>query len=298
MSTTTSRLSDMMPPSVLQQLQDSFAAISGYATLIVSPEGNPYTIPCGNCKPEMELLRSAVVQAGSSSAPAYARQCEKHYYAIPIQMGGAYLGSWLICCEQELAEQELTHISCHLSAINKVMECRQQPESLPGQASLRRREEEGERALLNKLIQALERSRAQAHAFSVAVVNIDGLAYANSAYGNDFGDMLLSNTASSIRTVIRADDIIGRLQGDSFVVALPGCDKKMAEQRIWQGREKLGQLKLIGSTESFSFTFGLAENTELPDEGAEEKYIRGLLALAEQRMRENKRSMMMRFAGV
>lgn len=92
-----------------------------------------------------------------------------------------------------------------------------------------------------------------------------------------------------MRAVVRTDDIVVRLQDDSFMLALPGCAKQLAEQRIWQGKERLERLRLSGGAEGIGFYFGLVENSELPYDKNAQRYARGMLQLAQQRLRENSR---------
>lgn len=59
-------------------------------------------------------------------------------------------------------------------------------------------------------------------AFGVLVLNLDGFKVVNQALGTDGGDQALRIIARRLGAALRAEDIIGRLEGDTFVALLPG----------------------------------------------------------------------------
>ena len=67
---------------------------------------------------------------------------------------------------------------------------------------------------------ALARRRSDSN-FGVLLVNIDHFRRVNDAYGHIAGDRLLVKVTDVIRTLIRQCDVIGRLEGDTFVVLMP-----------------------------------------------------------------------------
>jgi len=56
---------------------------------------------------------------------------------------------------------------------------------------------------------------------SIIMCDINGLKLVNDSFGHDAGDELLRRTALIIREACREKDIIGRVGGDEFVIALP-----------------------------------------------------------------------------
>lgn len=59
-------------------------------------------------------------------------------------------------------------------------------------------------------------------AFGVLVLNLDGFKVVNQALGTQGGDEALLIIARRLAAALRAEDIIGRLEGDTFVALLPG----------------------------------------------------------------------------
>lgn len=54
------------------------------------------------------------------------------------------------------------------------------------------------------------------------IIDIDNFKHVNDRYGHLFGDAVLSKVASAISHLFRGEDIIGRIGGDEFIVALRG----------------------------------------------------------------------------
>lgn len=68
--------------------------------------------------------------------------------------------------------------------------------------------------------------------FAVLLLDLDHLREINDALGHDIGDELLKNVASRIRQSIRADDLLARIGGDEFAIALRDLeDASQAEVR-------------------------------------------------------------------
>lgn len=67
---------------------------------------------------------------------------------------------------------------------------------------------------------------------ALILVDIDDFKVVNATFGHAFGDTVLSDTAARLRGIFRKRDPIGRLDGDEFVIFLPGLtDKKIAMQK-------------------------------------------------------------------
>jgi diguanylate cyclase (GGDEF)-like protein len=57
---------------------------------------------------------------------------------------------------------------------------------------------------------------------AVLIINISRFRYINAVHGYHVADMVLSETARRIQSVIRKQDITGRIGADEFAVILPG----------------------------------------------------------------------------
>ena len=82
-----------------------------------------------------------------------------------------------------------------------------------------------------KILLDEELSWAKAHggAVAVAYIDVDDFKKINDNYGHDFGDKVLQKVASRLKKALRETDIVSRIGGDEFVIALPqiGTDNKL-----------------------------------------------------------------------
>jgi diguanylate cyclase (GGDEF)-like protein len=60
----------------------------------------------------------------------------------------------------------------------------------------------------------------QQDAHALILIDLDGFKRVNDVYGHHFGDRVLIDIAGSLRAMMRADDLIGRMGGDEFMVCL------------------------------------------------------------------------------
>lgn len=73
----------------------------------------------------------------------------------------------------------------------------------------------------------------------VGFFDIDDLKPINDLYGHHIGDVVIRNVTSSIRSLMRADDLIFRWGGDEFFVVMVSMDEEMARQRMSHVNELL-----------------------------------------------------------
>ncbi|HOE40182.1 MAG TPA: EAL domain-containing protein [Rhodoferax sp.] len=76
------------------------------------------------------------------------------------------------------------------------------------------------RLLLDRLSQALLRTRRTGRSVAVCYMDLDGFKLVNDRFGHDGGDKLLVEMTKRLRMVLRTDDTLGRLGGDEFVLLL------------------------------------------------------------------------------
>ncbi len=96
---------------------------------------------------------------------------------------------------------------------------------------------------------------------AVLLVDLDGFKSVNDHYGHDAGDALLIKMAERLRTSVRAEDVVGRLGGDEYIILLRrlGADDKIARyvaqfvaykliKQLMEPVEHNGNILLVGAS--------------------------------------------------
>ena len=136
---------------------------------------------------------------------------------------------------------------------------------------------------------ALERSLAHAdrHGTQLAVlfVDLDHFKSVNDSLGHAAGDELLGVVASRLRQCVRAEDLVARLAGDEFVIAMqPLRDRDEAARVARKILSDIGApMKIAGQTLVPSASIGIAMYP------ADARGAESLLAAADNAMYEAKR---------
>jgi diguanylate cyclase (GGDEF)-like protein len=74
----------------------------------------------------------------------------------------------------------------------------------------------------------LKRSARSGESLSVLMIDLDHFKRINDVHGHAAGDAILQSAASTLRSVLRAQDVVARWGGEEFIALLPATDGEMA----------------------------------------------------------------------
>jgi diguanylate cyclase (GGDEF)-like protein/PAS domain S-box-containing protein len=80
------------------------------------------------------------------------------------------------------------------------------------------------RLLMDRLEQALERSKRHHHMGALLFLDLDNFKNINDSLGHKAGDALLCIVAERLLSAVRTEDTVARIGGDDFVILLPEVD--------------------------------------------------------------------------
>ena len=117
------------------------------------------------------------------------------------------------------------------------------------------------RRILELLDDAPAANEATDVGLCIAVIDIDHFKAINDAHGHEAGDAVLRQFADVCRMRIRAEDHLGRMGGEEFLLVLPKTKPSDAEGVIRRIREDFPQARLVegGIDLPYTFSAGIAE---------------------------------------
>jgi two-component system cell cycle response regulator len=95
------------------------------------------------------------------------------------------------------------------------------------------------RAILSQLGGTISGARRHGHPLSVAMVDLDNFKSINDEHGHAAGDEVLVAAVRAMRAHLRAEDQLGRLGGEEFLVVLPDTDERAATRVAEKLREEV-----------------------------------------------------------
>jgi diguanylate cyclase (GGDEF)-like protein len=112
-----------------------------------------------------------------------------------------------------------------------------------------------------RLLQEVARARRNAHALTLALVDLDHFKDINEEVGHRGGDQVLKFFSQLLRVNLREEDILCRIGGDEFAIILPETTPDRAVVYFERVKKKLDQIELSidgRARLSLSFSCGLA----------------------------------------
>lgn len=80
-------------------------------------------------------------------------------------------------------------------------------------------------------------ARRRREPFAVVAVDLDGFKLVNDRFGHAAGDRMLVDVSAAWRSTLRAQDVLGRMGGDEFVLLLPDTDEAGAADAVRRMRD-------------------------------------------------------------
>ncbi|WP_102107418.1 sensor domain-containing diguanylate cyclase [Oceaniglobus roseus] len=164
----------------------------------------------------------------------------RSYLGIPLQTSDGYqIGSLCVIDTRprEFAEAEIALLSRFASLVVENLELRMiaTTDALTGLRTRRDWQEQVRREI------AL--SARSGRPLSVAIMDIDHFKAVNDTYGHRTGDLLLSEVARVLLNRLRATDLVGRLGGEEFAVALPETTADEAREVVERVRLAVARIE-------------------------------------------------------
>lgn len=128
------------------------------------------------------------------------------------------------------------------------------------------------RYALAHLERIADRARDTGRRYAVMVLDLDRFKVINDTYGHAAGDRVLETVAHRLRDNLRPSDLVARIGGEEFLVALPDttlATARMAAERLCRAIEATPVRLPSGEDVPVTISVGLALGNDHPDERPE-----------------------------
>lgn len=108
----------------------------------------------------------------------------------------------------------------------------------------------------------MEQNLQEKRAFAILLIDLDDFKCFNDTYGHDFGDVLLSQVAFTLRTSVRASDIASRWGGEEFLIVVNEATAEQTFQLAERLRSEVENLEFAEGRVSISIGGTLSEPSD------------------------------------
>jgi len=114
--------------------------------------------------------------------------------------------------------------------------------------------------IVNRLEEECSRADRYSETVSIMLLDLDNFKSVNDTYGHQVGDKVLFEVASTIKSVLRQSDILGRYGGEEFLVILPNTDEVETKAVGEKIREAVSCIENLATGLHVTISGGLATN--------------------------------------
>ncbi|MCW8327670.1 GGDEF domain-containing protein [Photobacterium sp. SDRW27] len=129
------------------------------------------------------------------------------------------------------------------------------------------------RALTDKATSLIQRSRRDTRQISVIIFDIDHFKRVNDSFGHLFGDQVLVDVATTIKSILQENSYFARLGGEEFIVLLGDTSTKQATRIAEEIRTSVEMLKISHNHQKVTCTVSLGIATDYVSDGGIETLI-------------------------
>jgi diguanylate cyclase (GGDEF)-like protein len=140
----------------------------------------------------------------------------------------------------------------------------------------------------NRLKGCLARWRRRNEPFGLLMIDVDHFKRVNDTHGHEMGDQVLQRLADLFREMARAEDTVGRLGGEEFVILVDHAGRQEAVQaaeRLRRRAELLAVPAPAGTQINFTISIGVVSSADLEPNAAGKgvlRYADGALYVAKE----------------
>ncbi|MFN4359717.1 MAG: diguanylate cyclase [Hylemonella sp.] len=130
------------------------------------------------------------------------------------------------------------------------------------------------RYVFERLDELFLSARQLRYPLAVAVIDLDHFKEVNDAYGHGVGDQVLQHFARVLRQALRPQDLVGRIGGEEFLLALPNTEPQGVHQVLRRLRTILAADLPVPALPQLRTTFSSGVAHALPDDNVHTLWTR------------------------